>query len=187
MKSLQLIALFLVLLLVTGCPSPLKYPAIISGLGESSTYPLNAAGFERGELVMYEPGMRNISIAYNLLSPDAQIAATIYVYKYGGIAPSLQNQFVNEKHQIENYHSPKLLYEKPIILYKNGQEYHALKAAYEYEQIFMHKPQTTVYSELILLLNGKDFVKLRSTSPISQQEIAIEKNLELLNAVDWTK
>ncbi len=161
------------------------YPAEIKGIGESQNYPLKAAGFDRAEIMTYAPGMTNISTAYNYLGAEAQIATTIYVYKKGEAQVSVNQQFDAEKANIERYHPGARLIEtgKETFL-KNGIELNALTAKYEFEGIFMHKPQL-VYSELMLIEFKDEFIKLRSTSPRNQSSIASKKNLELMNVVNW--
>ena len=85
MKNLPSIFLSIYIVLTFGaCPhGGGGYPAEIRGIGDSPNYPLEAAGFQRAEMMTYAPGLTNISTAYNLLSPDIQIAATIYSYKKG--------------------------------------------------------------------------------------------------------
>lgn len=184
-----LISIAIITLTLAGCPgpgvSPTRYPVRVDGIGDSPNYPLKAAGFERAEIMSFAPGMTDVSTAYNLLSPDIQIAATIYRSSKVGRAPDMATQFQAEKKQIEHYHpGAQLLEEKSITLEKNGQTYPALKASYQYGGTFMHRPQT-VYSELVYWSHGKNYLKLRSTAPIAQREKAEGKNMELLNAVNW--
>ena len=191
MKTIQLLiisALFLASLSgcqTTGDEKETRYPAEIKGIGESPNYPLKAAGFDRAEIITYAPDMTNISTAYNYLQSDAQIAATIYVYKKGILKISASQQFEAEKTNIEKYHPGAMLImsgKKSFI--KDGKELPALTAQYEYDGVFMSKPQA-LYSELMLIEYGGKFIKLRSTTPKFQRTIASKKNLELMNAVNW--
>ena len=162
-----------------------QYPAEIRGIGDSPNYPLVAANFNRAEIMAYAPGMADISTAYNLLTPEALIAATIYRSSKNGRAPNLSDQFLAEKHNIEKYHpGAELIDEEIITLEKNGQTYSANKASYRYSGIFMHQQQV-VYSELILWSHDDKYIKLRSTAPLAQKERARAKNMELLDAVNW--
>ncbi|MEN8136628.1 MAG: hypothetical protein ABFS18_14010 [Thermodesulfobacteriota bacterium] len=161
------------------------YPAEIKGIGDYPNYPLKAAGFDRAKIMTYAPGMTNISTAYNYLGSDAQIAATIYVYKKGGLQINAIQQFEAEKANIEKYHpGAQLIKTGKETFVKNGKELSALTAQYEYDGVFMHRQQP-VYSELMLIEYGDKFIKLRSTSPKSQRSIASKKNLELMNVVNW--
>jgi hypothetical protein len=162
-----------------------RYPAEIRGIEDSPNYPLVAAGFNRAEIMSFAPGMTDISTAYNLLTPEVQIAATIYRSSKNGRAPNLSDQYLAEKHNIEKYHSgAELISEEDISLEKNGNTYSAKRASYRFGGKFMHKQQV-VYSELVLLSHGDKYIKLRSTAPIAQKEKARDKNMELLNVVDW--
>ena len=172
-----------------GCPTvttaPGGYPARIEGIGDSPNYPLRAAGFERAEIIAYAPGMRHLSTAYNLLTPETQIAATIYLVPHDSTTPVIAERYRAEKAAIEAYHpGAKLLEEKEVALEKNGVQYKALKAAYELEGIFMHQRQQ-LYSEVLLWSHKDRYVKLRATAPAAQRATAAAKNLELLGAVNW--
>lgn len=169
----------------TGGERQTRYPAEIKGIGESPNYPLRAAGFDRAEIMTYAPGMTNISTAYNHLAPEAQIAATIYVYKKDGSGVGVNQQYEAEKTNIEKYHSgAKLLNEAEETFIKNEKELTAYKAQYEFDGVFMHRQQR-VYSELMLIEHEGKYIKLRSTAPKAQKDIAAKKNLELMNVVNW--
>ena len=161
------------------------YPAEIQGIGDSPNFPLVAAGFERAEMMTYAPGMTDISIAYNLISPEVQIAATIYFFSKNSGFPNLSDQLLAEKQNIERYHpDAELIGEEVINLEKNGNSYSANKVSYRFNDKFMRRQQV-VYSELTLWNHGNKYIKLRSTTPISQKERARDKNMELLRAVNW--
>jgi hypothetical protein len=75
-----------------------RYPAEIRGIGDSPNYPLVAAGFNRAEIMTYAPGMVDISTAYNLVSPEVQIAATIYFsHPKGALIEANNMDHVNDK------------------------------------------------------------------------------------------
>jgi hypothetical protein len=159
-----------ILVLVAGCPStsgPSGYPAQVTGIGDSPNYPLRAAGFERAEIMMYEPGFRHISTAYNLRTKEAQIAATIYLVPHESPQASVKQRYQSEKTTIEQYHPGA-----------------RLRATYELDGTFMHQKQR-LHSEVWLWSHKDRYVKFRSTAPIGQKSIAGTKNLELLNAVNW--
>jgi len=109
MKLLTALTSLLVGVLLSGCGAPsvqhqARYPAEISGIGDSPKYPLRVAGFERGKIFTYAPGMKEISTAYNLVSPDLQIASTIYLLPLEKAASPLTAQLAREKRVIEQYH-----------------------------------------------------------------------------------
>src|SRR6266853_1575221 len=109
MKLLSVLTSLLVGVLLSGCGVPsvqhqARYPAEISGIGDSPNYPLHVAGFERGKIFTYAPGMKEISTAYNLVSPDLQIASTIYLLPLEKAASPLTAQLAREKGAIEQYH-----------------------------------------------------------------------------------
>lgn len=90
-----------------------------------------------------------------------------------------------EKAIIEKYHpGAKLLNEGQNSFRKQDKEFVALKAGYEFEGSFM-KINQLIYSQLIRVDLGDTFIKLRSTAPISQEETAEKKGIELMNVVNW--
>lgn len=188
MNNKKILFIISVLTLIAGCvptSGPSGYPVQVRGIGDSPNYPLRAAGFDRAEIMMYEPGFRHISTAYNLRTEEAQIAATIYLVPHKSPQPNINERYKAEKTTIEQYHpGALLLYEKTVILSKNGVKYEAFKATYEFDGIFMHKQQR-LYSEIWLLSHKDSYMKFRSTAPAGQKSIAEIKNLELLNAVNW--
>ncbi len=190
MKLLSVLTSLLVGVLLSGCGAPsvqhqARYPAEISGIGDSPNYPLHVAGFERGKVFTYAPGMKEISTAYNLVSPDLQIASTIYLLPLEKAASPLTAQLAREKGAIEQYHpGAELLKEEELTLVKNGAVYKVLKAAYSFEGEFMRQRQR-LYSEVLLWSHKDRYIKFRSTAPVSQREAVITKNVELINALNW--
>src|SRR5687767_151498 len=68
---------------LAACPGPDVqqggHPA--EATGELSNFPVSVAGYTRGEMRMYEPGMKNYSIAYNIYEPQLKIATTLFFYQ----------------------------------------------------------------------------------------------------------
>ncbi|WPC05717.1 hypothetical protein SBP02_02860 [Pseudomonas benzenivorans] len=176
-------------LFLTGCPQVSTvdsgYPAEITMIGESPNYPMEAAGFQRAEVIAYAPGMMHMSTAYNLRSPEVQVAATIYIVPHEAAVPDFSGRFDAEKSTIEDYHPGAILVEQEEVeLVKNGKRYAARKAAYEFSGVFDFREQK-LYSEVVLLSHKGSYVKLRSTSPAAQRAAARQKNMDLLEAVNW--
>ena len=172
-------------LLITGCTTPQQdtnYPAEITGIGDSSTYPIMAAGFQRGKTWTYAPGMTNISTGYNMYSSQNHIASTIYLYP---ATTTLDVMFEAEKQNIVNAHNDaKVGGTKEFTLSKNGKDYRALEVTFQYKSDFMGRQQD-VFSQLVLWQHKEKFIKLRSTSPLSEGESTLAKNKALLGAVNW--
>lgn len=182
MRSLLLAALTL---LLAGCPAtPARYPVPLAG--EFPAFPPQAAGFSRERVLAYAPGTENISVGYNLLQPEAQIAATLYQYAAARQAPTLERQFVEEKANIERvYQGATKDSEQVLTLRKGERQFQAMQAGYRYTALFMQQRQE-VYSELIVWKVDDRYVKLRSTTKYGQRAVAALKNRELLDAIDWT-
>lgn len=183
MRRIFLIALVVILVgCATTSPSQMKYPAELTGIGDSPNYPLEAAGFTRGKIMMYAPGMKDISTGYNMFTPENQIASTIYVYQYPVEALAL---FEAEKNNITEAHNgAELLSETEVELVKNGNKYVAFQATYKFNAN-LNKKYQEVFSRFVLWKHKNSFIKLRSTSPIAQEKQTIVKNTALLNAINW--
>lgn len=180
---------------LTGCPGAGagRYPEEVTGVGESPEYPLRVAGFKRVAIFRYDPGDADVSVGYNMFTPETQIASTIYITN-ASVFPGLLREgdplaalFNDSRDNLARYHAgARLLAEDSVVLMKNGKKYKALRAFFRYEADFMSKRQP-VYSGMMLWRNGDDFIKLRSTMPIAQRDQWESNNMDLLDAVDWTK
>ena len=79
-------------LLLIGCPSnyisyypspqEIKADGLYSHIKYGFEYPLNIGKFYRSRITDYSTGQENISIGYNGVNPQKQIAITIYRYPY---------------------------------------------------------------------------------------------------------
>lgn len=187
--------------LLAGCPRPSAPNGAANVLNEAD-YPPMAAGFHRVDVTNYDevsgvgsPGvaLRNVSVGYNLLTPDAQIASTIYITHAPAVFPGLLDEpdpvraaFEGHKSAIADKHpGAELRSETTETMMKAGKEYTALVAAYRYDGIFMGK-RHQVYSVLLVWRHGESIVKLRSTTPYAQGPQLRLHNLRLLDAVNWT-
>lgn len=172
---------------LAACPGPAVqrgggYPAEITGLGESSNFPISAAGYTRGKMFMYEPGMKNHSVAYDIYEQQIQNAATLYFYE---AQLGFAELFQAEKQQIIASHpGAVLLREALTTLNKGGVSYQGQAATFSFSSVFAGQQQQ-VFSQLILVAHPKRFFKLRSTAPIAQANAVELKNQQLLEAVNW--
>jgi len=187
--QLILVVLVAALSALTACGSlqstgASRYPATITGIGESSRFPLVAANYKRGDIVTYQPGNENISIAYDHYDIGLQSAVTLYFYPR---IDSVAEQFMAEKEDILRAHAgSRLLIEQDISLQKNGKSYPTYIATFRYTTIFAQQEQTVV-SQLLLLALPTQFFKVRSTAPIAQGRAAEESMFELLENVGWVE
>jgi len=179
---------------LAGCPAPgvSPYPTRVPDIGESADYPVHAAGFERDSILSYAPDNLDVSVGYNMLTPEAQIASTIYISDRSVFPDVLQAEdpatvlFELTKDGLRQYHpGATLLGEDSVTLVKDGREYQAQRAVFRYEDRFMGR-RRPVYSVLMLWRHGDDFIKLRSTTPYAQRHLSESNNMELLEAVNWT-
>lgn len=179
---------------LAGCPAPgvSPYPMRVPDIGESADYPAHAAGFERDSILSYAPGNIDVSVGYNMLTPEAQIVSTIYISDRSVFPEVLQAEnpdaalFELTKDSLRQYHlGATLLREDSITLVKDGREYQARRGVFRYEDSFMGRRQP-VYSVLMLWRHGDDFITLRSTTPYAQRHLSESNNRELLETVNWT-
>jgi len=181
---------------LTGCPS-VPRGAVSAEIANSRDYPLQVAGFRRDRVIDYaqddRSGPADISVGYNMLAPDAQIASTIYVSSLPKVFPAMidlvePERTIFEHHKsaiIEGHAGATLLRETTEELIKFGKTYSALVAAYRYDDVFMGVRQP-VYSVLLVWRHEDNIVKLRSTMPFAQGQLLRPRNLKLLDAVNWT-
>ncbi len=183
---IRLVALVAAALLV-GCPSTpyvssLGFPAEITGVGDSQNFPLRAAEYQRGKMLMYQPGMRNYSIAYDRFDATLQNAVTLYFYP---LARPIAEQFNAEKQEILRAHpGGMLLAERQTSVQKNGLSFQAFIATFEFEDIFARQQQK-VFSELVLVALPDRFFKVRSSAPIAKASPAEASMFELLEKINW--
>lgn len=174
-------------LLLIACPGPGlqtrgQYPAEITGIGESENFPISVAGYTRGKMYIHEPGMKNLSIAYDVFGPTLQNAVTLYLYE---AAAPLAEQFLAEKSQIAKAHPGAVLVrEGPVTLQKSGVSYQGYSATYTFTALFAQREQL-VSSQLILVAHPARYFKVRSTAPAAQETIAELSTRELLEEVAW--
>ena len=175
------------LVLLAGFPSALpaedsRYPAEITGVGDSPNFPLQVGPYQRGKMIMYQPAMKDHSIAYDRYDSTLQNAVTLYFYP---LARPAAEQFGAEKQAILHAHRGSVvLGEKEISLQKNGTSFPALVATFRYDEVFAGRQQT-VFSELVLVALPDHFFKVRSSAPLDQGTLAEASLLELLEKVDW--
>lgn len=179
---------------LTGCPdsSAGDYPMEVTGVADTADYPFHVAGFERVSIYRYQPDDADLSVGYNMMSPEAQIVSTIYISN-ASVFPGLLEEnepaaalFNAHKATMVEYHpGGRLLGEDSMVLEKNGRQYNALRAFFRYDEDFMSRRQP-VYSVLMIWRNGDDFIKLRSTMPFAQRTLWETNNINLLDAVNWT-
>ena len=165
---------------------PTVFPAPVTKLVGAETFPTEAGGFERGEVIAYAPGMKQLSAEYSLLADGLQIAATIDFTPHEAGKTDLAERFKEEKVAVEKYYlGARWQKQEEIQLEKKGVSYKALRAGYEFEGMFRGQRQQ-VYAELTLWSQGDRWVKLRIMAPSWQRKKLAAKSSELLDGVDWS-
>jgi hypothetical protein len=186
-KFLGRLCTLLAAALLVGCPSTTHvsssgFPGEITGVGDSRNFPLRAAEYQRGKMLMYQPGMRNYSIAYDRYDATLQNAVTLYFYP---LARPIVEQFTAEKQEILRAHPGSMLIaERQASFRKNGLSFQAFIATFEFEEIFARQRQK-VFSELVLIALPDRFFKVRSSAPIDKASPAEASMFELLGKINW--
>jgi hypothetical protein len=176
-----------ILALLAGFPSAppagdTRYPAEITGVGDTPNFPLQVGPYRRGKMIMYQPGMKDHSIAYDRYDSTLQNAVTLYFYP---LARPAAEQFGAEKQEVLHAHlGSVVLGEREISLQKNGTSFPALVATFRFDEFFAGRQQT-VFSELVLVALPNHFFKVRSSAPFDQGVVAEASMLELLEKVNW--
>jgi hypothetical protein len=166
--------------------APTRFPAPLHDVEDTAKYPLEAAGFEREQIIAFAPGLDHTSTAYGYLADDLQIAATIEFTPRESAASDLAERFQTEKTKaVEHWPGARLRGEDAVVLEKKGVEYAARKATYEFEAMFRGQRQQ-LYAEVFVWSAGESWVSLRSMAPSWQRKKASAKNRELLGAIDWS-
>jgi hypothetical protein len=159
-----------------------QHPAELTGIGDTATFPLTAAGYRRGKMFMYQSDNLDMSVAYDAFYPSFQNAATFFFYAE---TSEMDLQFEREKQQISGAHQGSaLLREMEASFEKNGITHLGRVAQYRYNGVFAHQQQE-VFSELILVKLPDRYVKIRSTAPLSQASLAQTNVRKLMETVNW--
>jgi hypothetical protein len=171
------------LLLLAGCVGPtaptggvLPPEAVRVGKGEvyvhqgsRFAFPERVKGFERGEVVRYDGEGANVGVGYNDVKNG--IALTAYVYP-ADAAETVKSHFDACKAQVlQSHQTARTVAESAIQLSPGGVEHKGYWAMFDYEQEFARRKQP-VGSELYVFKSEDWFLKLRSTFPAGQRQIA---------------
>jgi hypothetical protein len=202
----------LLLLGVAACRSPLKHPSPIVPPAlrshpeadpnktwrydeDSSAYVHRLSGFAfpdvlgpfpRHWLTIYDPDGRNVSAAYDIIG---NISVTIYVYPIPGQpadSASSSKDVVLEAHyracmhEITTRYKANCVSEGPFALEHGTARLVGKQAKFQYSRYGI-----SVGSILYLFHHGDNFLKLRATYRTQEEEYALAKISELLEAFKW--
>jgi hypothetical protein len=161
---------------------PGVYPAPVEDFGRWDRFPAEAAGYRRGAVVRYAPGLVDYSIAYDRDDAEVQDAVTLYFYPRMNDAAA---QVAREEAQVLQSHpGARVLDRRDVPLQRNGATYTARLVTFEYEQVFAGRLQR-VSSQLLVAFRALGTFKARSTAPSAQAAQAQAAFLRLLDEVAW--
>lgn len=149
---------------------------------DNGPFPAAVAGYRRGLIHGMNRGPLDASIGYERNEPDLKNIVTLYLRRHPANAKTL---LPHEKALIRQMHSETaLLSEQEIALTRNGRNYPALVASFQYTDLFAGQRQA-LFSQLILVQVRDRVLKVRSTAPAAQAAEAQRNTLRLLNRVSW--
>ena len=158
------------------------YPAEISGIGDTPNFPLEVAGYRRGNMLMYAPGMTDISFEYSRF--DSALQNSVTVYFYPRVKP-LIDEFAGVKQAVLQTHpGGTISSEKNVDLVKDGKTYHGMMASFRFRDVFSGTAQN-LSSQVTVVEQASRFVKVRSTSPVAHSASAESGVSHLLDGVAW--
>ncbi|HEX7688538.1 MAG TPA: hypothetical protein VF453_12570 [Burkholderiaceae bacterium] len=158
------------------------YPAPVEDFGRWDRFPVEVAGYRRGAVVRYAPGLVDYSIAYERMDAELQDAVTLYFYPRMNDAAA---QVAQEEAQVLQSHpGARVLDRRDLPLQRNGATYTARLATFEFEEVFAGRLQR-VSSQLLVAFRALGTFKARSTAPFAQAVQAQASFLRLLEGVAW--
>ncbi|MGN6528077.1 MAG: hypothetical protein ACTHL8_16945 [Burkholderiaceae bacterium] len=158
------------------------YPAPVADFGRWDRFPAEVAGYRRGAVVRYAPGLVDYSIAYDRMDAQVQDAVTLYFYPRMNDAAA---QVAQEEAQVLQSHpGARVLDRRDLPLQRNGATYTARLVTFEFEEVFAGRLQR-VSSQLLVAFRALGTFKARSTAPFAQAVQAQASFLRLLDGVAW--
>lgn len=149
---------------------------------DSQFFPLRAAGYTRGRILVYEPMSRNCSVAYDRDDAELRSSVTLYLLPRERTADA---EYAASKASILQLHAgAEIASEKHIELEKHGRSYPALAATFAFSDSLNGTGQP-VSSDLVVIELPNRLVKVRTTAPREQRARADEALLALLEQLGW--
>ena len=97
-------------------------------------FPKEVGEFRRERILQYDQAGRDISVGYNLETPDRLIAATMYVY------PLPSRGFAEELAEVRTAHATfRLEFEQALMLERGARGQPCRMAGFSYEDTFAHR------------------------------------------------
>ena len=183
------------LFLLTGCPTtaPMRGPRVLkpnsnevyTHAPSSFQFPPTVGGFDRVEVVQYDPSGANIGVGYN--NQGLGIAATVFVYPIPAQGPdsTLKDHFERCKADVLRAHAKsEVVGQKAVQVGPGGQQRDGEYASFTYTELFAQARQP-VRAELYLFTHGRWFIKYRTTYPVGQRVVAEPAVRLLVDELAW--
>jgi hypothetical protein len=164
-------------------PAPeAAYPAPVAGFARWDRFPAEVAGYRRGAVLRYAPGMTDYSIAYQRRDPPLDADVTLYFY------PRMNDgaaQIAREEAEVQQEHPGARIVERHgLPLSRNGAVYIARLVSFEYEDMFAGRRQR-VCMQLLVAFRALGTFKATSVAPWTQAQEAQRGFQQLLDNVAW--
>ena len=167
--------------------------------GSKMTFPTEAAGFARGQVVRFDAAALDVGVGYNLADPKCGAAVTVYVspapqHTYVMADPAvvestqagyLKQYFEVNKAEISKQRSGARLLSEGAGSLRNPIDRTGLKALYAFTGTFASRSQP-LHSELhVFIMDKAWFVKYRATYPESCGSTSSQRVTALMSALPW--
>ena len=195
-KLMRFCVLPLIAVVLLGCvttgdrQTTSAYPAELSGVGDSPSFPLQVGPFRRGDITVYAPDFADFSISYNLNEPDRKAAVTVYMTAVDFVAreglDTEESYFAASKAGVLGAH-PKahLLEESRVEVAQDVGTLAGVRAVYSFEAVFAGRKQE-VQSELYVFRHGDRFIKFRQTYPVRYAPAVTNELRRLMTLLQWS-
>ncbi len=147
--------------------------------GSKIEFPTSVGLYERTGVNQYDTAGKDVSAGYNLYSPLAPIAITVYVYPAPGVLsigspPNvvaaakdlvLRDHFEAVKQEITKVHPiAQLISEENVPIQQSGATYQGIKAAFQFTEVVTER--SIDLTSLVFLYDYDDwYIKYRVTYP----------------------
>jgi hypothetical protein len=174
-------------LLLAGCPTTPAGPrdgevVEFVGVGESSNFPMSAAGFTRGRMFTVPSDRTNFTVEYD--APD-RMHAVAFLVEHDTTAMELRLE--RDKRQITDLNPGAALLVETDETFEDAGITHRGKVVRYRISASPSGGLPEAFSELVLIQLPDRYVRVRSTAPTARATEAQAALRELMHAVHWAQ
>jgi hypothetical protein len=168
--------------LVAAGQAPPKYPAPIPDFAQWERFPAECAGYHRGRVTAFAPGLTNYAIGYD--RRDAALQGTVTLYFYPRLNDRDEQLRAEEAEVMSVHPGGHVVGRRSVALERDGRSYEATVIGFEFDGMFAGKQQPLT-SQMWLVFQWSGTFKLRTTAPVDQAAASEASVLQLLQCVAW--